>query len=409
MSLLYKLLLIFIFFLSKNVLIEAGINHRITDAVILTLSFLLLLLYTNSMGRKCKEVYLIIVAFIAYSFYKIYSDPSEGTRVLGLVLMLPVVTFGGLIYYEPSKQRSIRFWKDMSWILWGFYLVECGLAIIERIIQHNFFNWQLADGIQYYTIDIEDSAFRSFALIGHPLQNALIVSTIMSFILISRLHLKLKFILWGIGYLAILSFNTRSSMVGNVLILVVYILHEILYSKQYTKKQKNGMFTFLVSFIIIAFISVFVYGVGGRLREMGLYDEGSASVRVDIWKIFDVLPLQKFLLGFDFDQMERIMLGAGVEVTENFWIDYLLRYGLIFLSIFVMLYYILIKKLYQGYSRFHILLTFLAFILIASTNNSLSTGWHPIFIYLVCIVLFKPSFFNENKVHRKSVIKLVAQ
>lgn len=394
MNLLYKLLLIFIFFFSKNIIVEAGVNYRITDATILILSFLCLFYYKNSMGRRHKELYIIIVTFIAYSFYKMYSDPSEGTKVLGLALMLPVVTFGGLIYYDSSTQRSISFWKDMLWILWGFYLVECNLAILERVIQYNFFNWQLPDDIQYYSLDIEDSSFRSFALLGHPLLNALIVSTIMSFILISKLRLKLKFLLWGIGYIAIFSFNTRSSMVGNALILVVYILHEILYSKQYTRKQKNGMLMFLVFSIIIGFVMVFVYGVGGRLREMGLFDDSSAQTRIDVWSIFDVMPIREFLLGFDFDQVERIMVGAGIKVTENFWINYILRYGSIFLFIYIMLYYKLTKVLYQGYSRFHILITFSTFILIASTNNSLSNSWQPIFIYLVCIVLFNP----QNKI-----------
>lgn len=394
MNLLYKLLLIFIFFFSKNIIVEAGVNYRITDATILILSFLCLFYYKNSMGRRHKELYIIIVTFIAYSFYKMYSDPSEGTKVLGLALMLPVVTFGGLIYYDSSTQRSISFWKDMLWILWGFYLVECNLAILERVIQYNFFNWQLPDDIQYYSLDIEDSSFRSFALLGHPLLNALIVSTIMSFILISKLRLKLKFLLWGIGYIAIFSFNTRSSMVGNALILVVYILHEILYSKQYTRKQKNGMLMFLVFSIIIGFVMVFVYGVGGRLREMGLFDDSSTQTRIDVWSIFDVMPIREFLFGFDFDQVERIMVGAGIKVTENFWINYILRYGSIFLFIYIMLYYKLTKVLYQGYSRFHILITFSTFILIASTNNSLSNSWQPIFIYLVCIVLFNP----QNKI-----------
>lgn len=400
MNLLYKFLLIFILFFSKNIIVEAGINFRITDATILILSFLLFFYYKNSMGRKYKELYITIITFVIYGFYKMFSDPSEGAKVLALVLMLPVVTFGGLIYYDPSKQRSVRFWDAVSQMLGWFYLIECGLAIIERIIQYNFFNWHLLDGSLYYTVDIEDSAFRSFALIGHPLQNALIVSTMMSFILVSKLRLKLKFVLWGMGYLAILSFNTRSSMVGNVFILVVYILHEILYSKQYTRKQKNGMFMFLVFSVIMSFVMVFVLGIGGRLREMGLYDESSASARVDVWGIFDILPIQEFLFGFDFDQVEKIMFGAGIEVTENFWIDYLLRYGLIFLLLYVILYCKLIRALYKGYPRFQILLTFLTFILIASTNNSLSTVWHPIFIYLVCIVLFNPinsALFEHKK------------
>lgn len=397
MSVLYKLFLIFILFFSRNVLVELGVNYWTTDVLLFLISVACMFFDRNSIARKCTAVCIIIGVFVSYGLYAIYSNPHDGTNGFAFTLMMPVTVFGSIIYSAPSSLRFMQFWREAKKIVFGFYIVECGLAIVERVLKHNFFYWKQGQGgeiIQYGGFGGEENAFRSFALMGHPLMNALIVSTMMGFILISNLKLKTKLMLWSMGYLTILCFNTRGSMVGNAAILLVYILHEVLYSRQYSKKEKKKMLIFLFFSIIMGFCLIFVYGLGGRLSEMGLFDKASAMTRVDVWSIFTYFPLSFFLFGFDTSQIEGIMMWVGIEVTENFWIDYILRYGLIFLAVYIILYYKLLKVLYRGYSSFQIMVTFSTFILLASTNNSLSQLWHPIFVYLMCLVLFNPLYSN---------------
>ena len=94
------------------------------------------------------------------------------------------------------------------------------------------------------------------------------------------------------------------------------------------------------------------------------------------------------MYGLDFERVEFIMETLKLPATENFWIDYLFRFGFIFLCVMIILYYKLCKSLYSGYPKFNILITACTFIVLSSTNNSLSAYWLPLFVFLFSILLF---------------------
>lgn len=64
-----------------------------------------------------------------------------------------------------------------------FYCVVCGLALVERL---------LSVIILARNIEASEDGFRSWALCGHPLANALLISIAMSFILLSDMKRKLE-------------------------------------------------------------------------------------------------------------------------------------------------------------------------------------------------------------------------
>ena len=76
---------------------------------------------------------------------------------------------------------------------------------------------------------IDSYEFRSCGLWGHPLSNSCILSLMMPFILLqNEFSIKKKNLLWSIGMLALLCFNSRFSI---VLSAVVYILLNYKYLK----------------------------------------------------------------------------------------------------------------------------------------------------------------------------------
>jgi hypothetical protein len=135
-------------------------------------------------------------------------------------------------------------------------------------------------------------------------------------------------------------------------------------------------------------------GLGGRLLEMGLFDDNSAQVRVDTFSIFDYYSLSDFLFGSSIPY-SMLLYRMDLWATENFWIDFLIQYGLVFIVLLILFMFFLLKKLYTGYAWTQFLFTFFPFILIASTNNSLSADWHPLFFFLLSVVIFNPDTFNK--------------
>ena len=274
-----------------------------------------------------------------------------------------------------------------------FFMLETLMASAERILGFNILGWQMSEGA---TIMMDSgTGFRSTSLHGHPLCNALIVSTSMAFILTSQIRMKIKLELWMLGFFSILCFNTRSSIVGNAIMLIVFAIYTLRKGHDVSPKDKRILVSMIVVMALVGTVLFFVLGFGSRLAEMGLFDDSSAMARVDVFKVFDNYPLGDFLWGMDSLQYEYVLYYAGIEVTENFYIDYLLRNGIVFLVMYLLLYIRLIKRLYRGYDWFTKWFTGGTFILIASTNNSLSTLGIALFLFLILIVIFNPTWKNN--------------
>lgn len=384
--------LIVVLFLAKNIMTYYGIQAFYVYFIYLSISMSLIILNKRCIARKNKKIGILILIM---AFLGILKMLSIGRGFSGLWIVETILCAPIIIGCFPTFTQKPKFWNGSLKVLLFFYIVECGVAIFERITQTNIFPWMSDDTNTLLLGAFEDvTSFRSFGLLGHPLQNALPVCTMMAFILcFTKLKGKTKVFLWVLGYLAILCFNTRSSMVGAALILLAYVLKEYFTNRKMSISKRNSILlgTVIGSIAFVAFIVQF--NLGGRLLEFGLFDDTSAQVRLDTWSLFDYFDLSSFLFGFDENQKNLILYTAGLVTTENFWIDFMFSFGLIELILMILAYVMVIKSLYHGYKTFDVLITLASFLLIASTNNSLSDSWVPLFIYLLMLCVFS---FKEN-------------
>lgn len=398
-SQLYTLFLIIILFFAQNVMNLLGIDTNYMYAIYLVVSMCFIIANKNCIARRNKRVGILILITAAIGFLKIRLDSSAGSRLTALNLMSAPLIFGCF----PSLYSSPRFWNKAFKIIIAFFVVECGISLLERITLFNIFPWSAGDASNMIMIDNDEdiSEFRSFGLLGHPLQNALPVCTMMAFILCStKMKAKNKALLWLLGYVAILCFNTRGSIVGAAMILGVYVLYQYFTNKHLSFAKKNfALFGIIIGAVGLFFV-IMNFNLGGRLTEMGLFDEGSAQVRVDTWNIFNYFKLSDFLFGMNSDQRTMVLYSSGIWTTENFWIDYLMSIGLIALTIVIIAYALAIRKLYRGYKKMDVIITLASFILIASTNNSLSASWVPLFIYLmsICTYAYRERIQKNNRI-----------
>lgn len=270
-----------------------------------------------------------------------------------------------------------------------FYVAECVLAIIEKIINYNFFPLIGGNEQEYLIRDIEVNllGFRSSAFQSHPLSNALLVDIIMSFILISPIKEFKKLSLYGLGVVALLCFNARSSIIFMALLLMLYILKNIFSLRKGIGIKILSLFFIVVSSCVCYYL-MFTYGFGGRLLENELMDK-SAMTRVDLIDVFIGLSFSEFLFGTNYTTFfKEVALQTGNAHIENYWVDFVVHFGLLlFIPIFISLY-----KLFKRYTRntsfYEKCILFSTFLIISSTNNSLSTGTPAIAFFFICSVAF---------------------
>lgn len=377
----YKILLFFILGFGPNVISYMGLEYNNYYLILVIITFIIAFHYSSMIDKRL--IYLIVFS-ILYGVLKIFVDQGEGTRSIVLNAMAPAILFAAFPPIDKNSFYNIRIWKSLMCLLFLFYIVEAGLAVYERLTWHLVFGWA---NIHTVGMNVTATDFRSTALLGHPLANALIVSTIMSFFLVSPLNSKYKYLLWFWGFVAILCFNARAAIIGNVVVFLVYLIYTLRFNDKISSQEKNRIFW---GVLLLAVLGIYLMAngyVGGRLLESGVNDE-SSQVRIDIWNVFVKYDLSSFMFGVSSHDLDMILNSLALYATENYWLDWVFRLGICFLVPYVLLYAAVIRNEYVGYSKINLFITLITFLGISSTNNSLSSSILPTFVFLFCVRIF---------------------
>lgn len=307
--------------------------------------------------------YLIFVIFI--SMFNIRTGRDADMKMITTGFILPIFLSN---YFKNFKDIKFKLIAQKSVMV--FYCTVCGLALIERVLSVNL----LASNI-----GVSEDGFRSWALCGHPLSNALLISIAMSFIILSDMKRKLE--LFFLGMVALLCFNTRSSMMYWAAAAVLYYFYLV---KSHNKLSKKYFYYLMFAGVAVTVLMVY-FGFGNRIITMGAYDESSAAVRVAIFDIFNYYPLSDFQFGYPAKDIQMIQYRSGIYgmIIENYWLLFLLRFGYIFTSILSALMLTFMWKNLKGRKLFDIFYILAAFLMVSSTNNSLSTPNNGILLFFV--------------------------
>ena len=351
----YYLAIILLLFLGINVLAKFGIFVEFDNApiwqkilpsayLLIPISICALINSKTVTFYKCEYHLHFLFLFMLLSLYV-----KGNAGYIGVINcnVFPVTL--SIVTYFFLSSRTLSRCKTLYQIVMSFYLLECALSIFERIFGMNIFPF-LGSGtanILNYSSFME--GFRSTALQNHPLQNSLCVSVVMAYVLCSNMNVKKKLSLFFLGYLAILCFNTRGSIVLWGFFFIVYLLFNL-------KKYKGSS---RLSLILVAVIGAFImaclilnYGLADRLIKNGLLDESSAGQRLQLLDIFNYISLKDLLFGISSNQQQKLLDFVNVGIVENPWLVIAFVHGIIILLIMIYLYYKLFKRLFREYCLF---------------------------------------------------------
>lgn len=286
------------------------------------------------------------------------------------------------IYWQNKNIKRFTLISSLS-----FYILNCIIAIIERINYHNFLPDVGAEQlIEFYNTD----NFRSVGLMGMPLEGSFFTSMLTLFIIFSNIKSQYKTALVLLGITAQFSYNSRAALIVTGVGFVMYFLKDFFVNGS-AKKRLILLLSLVV--IIILIIYLFQHGFGSRLISFGTDD--SSQVRLDNMFLLSSLSYDQLLFGAgDNATVVRLtnLFGGYSSIIENPWLNYIIRYGLVFLIIMLVIYFFVFKNLFKQYSKYDACVLLGAWIGINTSYISFSSSCDYHFILLITLIyLFVPT------------------
>ena len=350
-------------------------NYRTYGFLLITILFFYKILSNEKSIKFDKVTNQLLILCIIIVFIKFFINQTPFSIVD--ILFFPIISFYVLSNTNFKTKQIIKI------IIISFFTLNGVLSILEFAFKINFFSFEsLIDNNQV------GEGFRSTALLGHPLNNALCMSIIMGFIFCSTLDNLIKFIFIVFGLISILAFNARGAFLIWILISVSIFIF-ILFSHRVKKNHKIlGICAFLI-LILIVFYSLVNLHLGDRLLNDKIID-GSAETRINLLNSFDGLNELDFLFGND-NAVYNLLRKQKNGGFENSIVLLIYSYG-IPISILIIYFfskwiYIIIKEL--DFLKKAILIS--SFVVVGNLNNGFFQ-LSPLYFFAISNV-----FISKNK------------
>ena len=347
-------------------------------------SFLIILLglfnvFVNRDPQDSKESVTLKKGLISFSFLvlvKLILNQSNQITELFVLLLIPLLHSYNLILLDRFSGNVI--FK----LIIVFYIIECLLAIYEKTSGNLIFGQN--DGSLGQSVEIQKVEFRSNSLLGHPLNNALCVSVIMSSILLSVFPKFLRLFLLMIGFIALICFDARASI---IIWMIVFAVH-------FYKDFKKGLgislfFGLLITYFITDSLKLF-----GRISNFDLLD-GSALARIHVFNAFDLLSGYDLWFG-NSNLYLKIVEYLGAGGIENSFVVFIVDFGIIGTIILLYFYKDYFSIVFRKFSWYPKIILISAYFVLGSTNNGLSNHM-PLFLFISCLNCFPFSSNYYNK------------
>ncbi|MGY2134517.1 VpsF family polysaccharide biosynthesis protein [Hymenobacter sp. HD11105] len=366
---------------------------------------------SGAIFRLHPSTYLLFGLWAVQSLkYHTYYNPRPGAvRDFGLVVLLVFVysitlgkskanffildTLFAPVLLVILLQDATDEFKDrvLYWVK-AFFVVNCGLAIVER---------GLSTIILRPTEEAVFESFRSYALLGHPLNNGLVVGFLTLLLVIISERTLTKFFYLGLGIMAIFSFGARTAL-GGIILGFPFLLYFDLRNHE-PDEAASRFFTYLLLFLVMLGLIGFVLVAtpfGERIFASASFDDDSADVRSRVFDMFRHFTPSDLSWGIGEDQILTAMYLEKVDIIENFWIIWIFKYGFVLTALLGLF---MLRFLFSLFHHLALPVRFIllgVILLIASGNNSMATNTTAISIItlasLVGLRAYAPLQADEN-------------
>lgn len=393
------ILLSLVFYICGNMgSVTLGLPLGVLPALPLVYSIGIIITNERKLTNVRKLAAWIIAGGILLLCFHYILNPKDKTVWEITILILPALLVSSLPPDNGLNKQALQIRHIIAQFLLFFYMAECCIAILEFVLHDHLFGWANSAYHKGIVSFGKNEAFRSVALMGGPLENALIVTTMMLFYLFDPSStLKRKMSLWFLGLTAVFCFNARTAIVLNILSMLLFVTNGIFYNRSDRNK-------YIIILLITCFAvgTLYLCGMGTRLWNTGnIGKDTSIETRLKIFQYLLDIDWIDFLWGNSRLYLQHEMWSSiKVKVIENFWVQYVFRFGIVFTVYFSFFYFKLGRELFRYYSRFEKTTISTFFIILTSSNNSLSGYFTPLFVFLLCAYTYSPITKLAERLHK---------
>lgn len=335
-----------------------ALSHYITLPVL----FLAVLLNARYIKITKNEKTLMIISLLIMIFQKVFMGKSAGMSFFLNSIIEPIFICMLLRLFDDLHKERLRK------LLMLFIIIEFCVALYEYFTYNIIF----ATNIDTMNAFIGTDDMRAYALHGHPLQNAFLVSMVISTVLSSQMKQSVRYAIFFVGYLSLFCFNTRSSIYFLSVILLINIWRDFFVGKQSLTK-KIVFLAIIGSTILYLLAFVQSHNMGSRLAITMDSNDGSSYARfILIHILMHDMSWQDIFLGITSKASDFYMAKYSLVAIENSVVNLIMGFGLIFTFSYFFFFY----KIFCKISNERVLLYSLIFImmLLFNTNNAILTN-----------------------------------
>ncbi len=290
--------------------------------------------------------------------------------------VLPAIVF--LLLRDISDERRRR----LALLVHTLFAINAVLGLAEFAL-----GFRLTP--LYVEGEVLEAEWRSSALLGHPLGNAILTGCYMILLVkggARDLPLLLRPVVFALASVGMVVFGGRAATAFMLIILGGLALKrasEVLRGAHFDKRVLlSGLVC--VPFIAMAVIVLQQSGFFDQFLSRIVDDEGSAGTRVEMFELFKYLNWYDFLLGPDPRQIATLMAQYGLLYgIESFWVAMTLLHGVVVSCLFFAALFVFCREVVKsaGSGAF---VVFVYFFAVASTSVSLSAK-SPAFAIMVML------------------------
>lgn len=342
--------------------------------------------------KKNLPALFILIAVFAYFILSKLFGHTPNRQVCLNSMILPALYY--LFYISLGHDNEVK--ASVKTTILMMFTFNCLMAIYERAIMQLFFPYDMLHSYIEFAEETDWYIFRSAALLGHPLTNALIMSIVMAFLLTSKMKSVYKYSLYILGMVSLFCFNSRGAIMISILAFILNIIFIFL--------KRDRSLKLIIGTTVFSVLSLFLFdflidtNLAGRFAEKGDFSSDDSSLaRISIWLIFSKYNIMDMLWGLTGTEMENMAFTTvGTFHIENWFILSTLAVGLVLTVIVITLFVPLFYSSLKPYDRTFSFLLLLVTLGVASTNNSLACGVPALATFFACCY----AFGDDEKIYK---------
>lgn len=282
---------------------------------------------------------------------------------------LPAIAAMTLVHFNDERRAFLL--RLMAVLI----AVNAALALLEYAMQARLIPLYMAGQASGFA---EEEHFRSSALLGHPLTNAMQSALLMPIAMFLGMRALWRWSHLILILLSMLAFGGRASLALALIVYGIYgfcVLWSNLIRGRYSYLQLTGGAAIAILSIAGLVGVVIATGLGERIFA-SLYLDNSANVRLRVLSAYDYVTAEELWFGISAREIDIVALRLGLdpryEAIENGWIYLSMQLGLIAFAAWFVGFACLVVWLWRRGPAL-VLAGVFTFLLSASSNNALAS------------------------------------